>query len=168
MRIAMELWMETQHSLRPVWWSRNSPVVRLIHSHSHNISQPPPIALELRFPLLAPLMRTPVKIPGLTLGDDQAPLLPLRGRPPNWTRVLTSLTGGAPHWVELCSQCPCPDTTGGLVFYGSISLLVPGEVTSPCVPKVAAQWQRKWNHHLRIPDEPPRNVPGLMYREMGH
>ena len=41
-----------------------------------------------------------------TLGGNQAPLLPLTGRPPNWTQVLTHLMGDAPlaySWASLGS-----------------------------------------------------------------
>jgi hypothetical protein len=46
-----------------------------------------------------------LKVTQVTLGVDQAPLLPLRGRPNIRAWVLTSLTGSTPltvpHWVLL-------------------------------------------------------------------
>jgi hypothetical protein len=59
---------------------------------------------------------TPDRVTWGSLGGDQFPLLPPKGRPIIWTMVLTSLTSGAPlplmvpapHWVPLCSRALTP------------------------------------------------------------
>jgi hypothetical protein len=92
-----------------------------------------------------------LKVTRATPGGDQAPLLPLRGRPNIWTWVLTSLMGGAP----LAGSCT---SLGSIVHLRaspwfarrtspssrSSCLLVPGRITSPCDPGDAPQWQGRW------------------------
>jgi hypothetical protein len=91
-------------------------------SHSHTF--------KCRYPMFLPCSQCLgvtvsflLKAIRVTLGGDQAPLLPLRDRPNIWTGVLTSLMGSA-HlagsqwniWVSLCIWGPHPDSLGGQVY----------------------------------------------------
>ena len=72
MKITTEPRIGIQHSLLPTWLSQNSAVDCLVHLHSHNISNPLPCTYK-----------NSCETTRATLGGDQGPLLPLRGRPPN-------------------------------------------------------------------------------------
>ena len=166
MRIPAEPWIGTQQSLQPVWLSQNSPIIHLIHSHSY-ISNPLPSTLELWFHLLWDYLGNSRRwsvSPSASSGQatNEPRFLPV------WWPALPWLVPG-PHRVLLCSQGPLPDTLGGLVPCGSVDMLTPGKVTSPCIPwgihGGIPQQQGRWNHNLQILDEPPRNVAGLTGRQ---
>ena len=174
MRITMEPKIRTWQSLQPIWLTWNSPIIHLINSHSQNDSNllPSTLRVAVLSPLslyVAPmrLLRQLWEVIGLPFfilgaGHQTEPrFLPV------WWVVLTWLVPG-PHWVLLGSWGPHPSMLGGLVPYGSISLLAPGEVTSPCVPGIVPWQQRRCNHCLCILEKSPRKVLGFMYRGTRH
>ena len=164
-RITMELQIRTPHSL---WHLVKS---KLSHCPSHSLTFTQclqPSTQHFRVEVLSPETQA-------TLGGDQAPLLPLRGRltKPNLGPYQSDRWHSLGWFLGLTRFCCAPGVLtlacrGGLVPYRSISPLAPGKVSSPSVPKVVLRCQGRWNHCLWIPDEPPRNVAGFSYREMGH
>jgi hypothetical protein len=121
------------------------------HSHTFTYRYPTylPHSQHLRV-MVSLLLKATWVTPG-----DQAPLLPLRGRPNIWTQVLTSLMGGAP----LAGSCTSP---GSVLCWrpspqlvrrtspssGSNHLLIPDGITSPSSPGDALQWQGRCKNTL--------------------
>jgi hypothetical protein len=86
----------------------------------------------------------------MTLEGDQAPFLPLKGRPNIQTQVLTTLMGSAPLTGSCASPGsivhlkPLPQLTWRVsCSFRSNCLLVPVRITSPGGLKDATWWQRR-------------------------
>jgi hypothetical protein len=107
-----------------------------------------------------------LKATWVTLGGDQAPLLPLRGRPNIWTWVLNNLIVSTPLAGSCISSGSVVHLRSSLWLSGRISpfsgsncLLALGRITSPSSSGYAPQQQSE-KHHFWIPDWVPRNIVG--------
>ena len=157
MRIAMEPWIRTLHSLQPLIKSELSCCL----SHYLTFTQQLQTAAQhLR------VMFSSVRLLGQLWEVIRLPFCLLGADLPNPTQVLTSLMGGtylAGSWALPGSAVlpgSLPQHPRRASPQRSIGLLVLSKAISPGIPGVPPQWQGRWNYHLWILDKPPRNVAG--------
>jgi hypothetical protein len=161
--LAKDLWIWTLHLLCSQ---------ATTHSHTFIFRHPtfPPHKHCLGITVLFSL-----KVTWMTLGDDQASLLPLRGRPNIWSRVLTSLMSNTP----LAGFCASP---GSVVHprpspwlirrtgpsSGSTHPLVPHMVTSSGGPEGHTPATGRCKATIsEIPDTSPQKCCGTLKQRHG-
>ena len=139
------------------------------HSHTATSTHRSPYIQCLR---VAALFLIPCGTTRETLGGDQAPLLPLRGKPAKMNPGSYQSDGQRSlSWFlglmgSIDAHRVLTLVLGGLVSCGSSHLLAPGKAASPGPPGFISPAAKEVEmHHLQILDKPPSNVAGFSHRE---